>query len=156
LTPESAAKALDAVLGLMQSRFGERPGQRLNSLAAIGKRLADMKSIKRPKHKPAGAPSPWLVELIEADTYGVLQANLRGDPEGCNAFVEAQAQLHLTDAHTIVDIAKGLLTTHGIGGKRVWSWNFPGIVDDIATELHNRWREAEGIRPGDPGARLRR
>jgi hypothetical protein len=150
------AEALGAVLNAMRVRVGNRPGQWLNSLALIGRRMAAEADggglhfyavARAPKRgQVTKRPAPLnanLKALIDADGAKTLAPKLRRDATGLRDFL----QKHGPEALAMM---ASVLRRHMITGKpigSVKSWRF--FEAAIAEERHLRSLAVEGVRPGD-------
>jgi hypothetical protein len=148
------ADALVSVLNAMSARIGSRPGQWLNSLALIGRRIAgeDCSGYAQfyadngqPKQVDRPVPTDRnLQTLVQADHAKTLAPRLLHDPVGLLDFLSKNG------GEEALEIMVSILWRHAIDGKPVSSvtcWNY--FEPAIAQERAKQKLAQEGIRPGD-------
>jgi hypothetical protein len=156
--------AIDGVLEAMRHRIGDRPGEWLNSLALIGKRLAgklysgewaasdtfyrNSDSSTPHKSQPSTHPSiPTLIDKIfDVDGARVLSEDLKCDRQQRLLWKRLRKygeELTLTIIMSVVH--RHMIDGGEIGSIRDWRY-FDGALEDACRIAE---MEAMGARPGD-------
>jgi hypothetical protein len=154
------ADALIAVLNAIWARIGSQPGQRLNSLALIGKRMggeaytgADVRfyaNNEQPMFRVSAAPPPSpppdsaLLTLLRADHANTLAPKLRRDARGLKAFLAKHGR---EDALETMATILWRHATEGTPSGSVTSWKY--FEAAIAEEKQKKQMTEDGVRPGD-------
>jgi hypothetical protein len=151
--PVTPIEALGAFLDAIFARIADRPGEWLNSLALIGRRLVgDQYGGWTPQtglYTSQGKEAA-LADLVAADGAKALAPRLRRDVAGFHRFVQQMASKHTVDgvhcAAYVEDAILGLLLRGTIDGKavgsiRYWRYFEPAIAEQMArltAEARNR------------------
>jgi hypothetical protein len=151
--------AIIAVLNAMWVRIGSRPGQWLNSLALIGKRISYCSEGTQFYARATEQPKPTrfagrndrpipknaeLSRLAEADHAKTLAPKLLRDLAGLQAFLAKHG------GEVALNVMTAILWRHTLDGKSVGSvrsWKY--FEDAIAEARHKEAMQEQGIRPGD-------